>query len=90
MHTSEFANRVEETPRSTPCYIRTFHAAGLALNNITRLLKIRDAQRQARDDDPRFLAEKYSEIDERLHTVTEFRTQLANFWHPNLTPRNSP
>ena len=61
--------------------IRTFQAAGLALNDIARLLTIRDAQSQISDDDLRFLAEEQSEIDAQLHTVTDFRTQLANLWH---------
>lgn len=59
--------------------IRAFQAAGLALNDIARLLSIRDAQSQISDDDLRFLAEKQSEIDTELHAITDFRAQLANF-----------
>jgi len=61
--------------------IRAFQAAGLALHDVARLLTIRDAQGQISDDDLRFLAAKQSEIDAKLRTVTDFRTQLANFWH---------
>ena len=62
--------------------IRAFQAAGLALDDVTRLLTIRDSQRQVSDDDLRFLAAKQSDIDAQLRTVTDFRTQLATFRHP--------
>ncbi len=107
MHISEFASRVDETPRTIRFYesigllpdpdrepnsyrnydgcdcdrvplIRTLQSAGLALNDIARLLTIRDAQSQISDDDLEFIAEKQSEIDAQLHNVTDFRTQLAD------------
>lgn len=106
MHISEFASRVDETPRTIRFYesigllpdpdrepnnyrnydvidcdrvrlIRTLQAAGFSLDDIARLLRIRDAPRPVSDDDLRFLAEKQSAVDAQLHTVADFRTKLA-------------
>ena len=70
--------------------IRTFQAAGLSLNDIGRLLMIRDTQSQVSDDDLRFLAKQQSEIEAQLHTVTDFRTQLANLSPTQSTAKEQP
>lgn len=119
MHISEYAGRVDESPRTIRFYesigllpdperepndyrnydacdcdrvplIRAFQAAGFALNDIARLLTIRDAQSQVSDDDLRFLAEKQSEIDAKLHTVTDFRSQLADLSPTRPTTKERP
>jgi DNA-binding transcriptional MerR regulator len=119
MHISEFASRVDETPRTIRFYesigilpdperepndyrnyndsdcdrvrlIRTFQAAGFALDDIARLLTIRDTQNPVGDNDLRFIAEKQSEVDAQLHTITEFRTQLANLFATRPTTKERP
>lgn len=119
MHISEFATRVDETPRTIRFYesigllpdperepndyrnyddrdgdhvplIRAFQAAGLALNDIARLLTIHDAQSQVSDDDLQFLAEKQSEIDAQLLTVTDFRSQLAGLSAQTTNHQGAP
>jgi DNA-binding transcriptional MerR regulator len=69
--------------------IRVFQAAGLALDDVARLLAIRDAQGHISDDDLRFLEAKQSETDAKLRTVTDFRAQLAASGTRNLTVRAS-
>ncbi len=119
MNISEFASRVDETPRTIRFYesigllpdperepndyrnyddcdcdrvpiIRTLQSAGHALNDIARLLTIRDAPSPISDDDLRFITEKQSEVDAQLRTVNDFRTQLADLSHkrPNTKERH--